>query len=218
MLGRSITEMGSPWEDDPRRVSRRRLKTARSSVLRGPPSTGVGRYVNLDPLPGEVTTSVGAWAAMGLESRPQACQQHQDSRHAGRLARRPPPDCQRGRSAVGSTLRNQQSVTRDRFTAQREPDAPGDMTADRWIHNGRIRPPTSTPTRESFPRPGVVTVPDVHGTHSAREGFAEPASGVAPSSSVDWRSSKMYGGLSPCSIKGFCGCLFRLRESTPNWL
>lgn len=52
MLGRSITEMGSPWEDDPRRVSRRGFKTARSSVLRGPPLTAVGRYVNLDPMLG----------------------------------------------------------------------------------------------------------------------------------------------------------------------
>jgi len=104
MLGRSITEMGSPWEDDPRRVSRRGLKTARSNVLRGPPLTGVGRYVNLDPMPGEVTTSVGVWAAIGLESRPQACQQHQDSRHSRCLARRPPPDRQGGEIGRGTTL------------------------------------------------------------------------------------------------------------------
>jgi hypothetical protein len=55
------------------------------------------------------------------------------------------------RSAVGAHSRNQESVTRDRSTAQREPGAPGDMAPDRWIHNGRIRPSTSTPTRESFP-------------------------------------------------------------------
>lgn len=166
MLGRSITEMGSPWEDDPRGVSRRGLKMARSTVLRGPPSTGVGRYVNLDPMPEEVTTSVGVWAAMGLESRPQACQQHQASRHARCFARRPPPDPQGREIGRGSTPRNQESVRRDRSTAQREPDAPGDMAPDRWIHNGRIRPPTSTPTRGLFPHPEVVTVPDVHGTHS----------------------------------------------------
>jgi len=74
MLGRSITEMGSPWEDDPRRVSRRGFKTARSSVLRGPPLTGVGRYVNLDPMPGVQPAPLGIWGATALYFGPAACQ------------------------------------------------------------------------------------------------------------------------------------------------